>query len=59
MRNWALFCLAKQLLAPIMHRKTGDIIIKEGEAITQEMLETLESEKAEDLIMATARSIAR
>ncbi len=37
--------------APIMHRKTGDIIVKEGEAITQEMLETLESEKPEDLII--------
>jgi DNA-directed RNA polymerase subunit beta len=38
--------------ASIMHRKTGDLIIKEGDTITQEMLETLESEKAEDLIMS-------
>ena len=36
---------------PIMHRKTGDLIIKEGEKITQEMLELLENEKLEDLIM--------
>jgi DNA-directed RNA polymerase subunit beta len=36
---------------PIMHRKTGDIIISEGEIITQEMLELLENEKAEDLLM--------
>ncbi len=37
---------------PIMHRKTGDVLIKEGEAISQDMLEILESEKAEDLLMA-------
>jgi len=37
---------------PIMHRKSGDILIKEGEAITQEMLETLEAEKAEDLLLS-------
>jgi DNA-directed RNA polymerase subunit beta len=36
----------------IMHRKTGDMIVKEGENITQEMLEVLEAEKAEDLLMA-------
>jgi len=35
----------------IMHRKTGDVIIKEGEVVTQEMLEALENEKAEDLLM--------
>lgn len=35
----------------IMHRKTGDVIIKEGETVTQEMLEALENEKAEDLLM--------
>jgi len=43
--------LGEQAPASIMHRKTGDIIIKEGENITQEMIETLESEKAEDLLM--------
>jgi DNA-directed RNA polymerase subunit beta len=37
---------------PIMHRKSGDILIKEGEVITQEMLETLEAEKAEDLLLS-------
>ncbi len=42
--------------APIMHRKTGDLIIREGEAITQDMLEVLESEKPEDLIMGEAES---
>ncbi len=36
----------------IMHRKTGEVLIEEGEVITQEMLEQLENEKAEDLIMA-------
>src|SRR5579872_2114839 len=35
----------------IMHRKTGEIVIEEGQIITQEMLEILESEKAEDLLM--------
>lgn len=44
--------LGESASGPIMHRKTGDMIIKEGETITQEMLEVLESEKAEDLIMA-------
>jgi DNA-directed RNA polymerase subunit beta len=37
---------------PIMHRKTGDILIKEGDVVTQDMLEILETEKAEDLLMA-------
>jgi len=36
----------------ILHRRSGDVIIPEGEEITQEMIEVLESEKAEDLIMA-------
>jgi DNA-directed RNA polymerase subunit beta len=38
--------------APIMHRKTGDVLLKQGETISQEMIEQLESEKAEDLLMA-------
>ena len=38
--------------SPIMHRKTGEVLIEEGSVVTQEMLEILESEKAEDLIMA-------
>ncbi|MBS0625551.1 MAG: DNA-directed RNA polymerase subunit beta [Verrucomicrobia bacterium] len=38
--------------SPIMHRKTGEVIIEEATVITQEMIEQLESEKAEDLLMA-------
>lgn len=37
--------------ASIMHRKTGDILIREGDIINQEMLELLENEKPEDLMM--------
>jgi len=37
---------------PIMHRKSGDVLLKEGETITQEMIESLETEKAEDLLMS-------
>ena len=36
----------------IMHRKSGEVLLEEGQPITQEMIETLESEKAEDLLMA-------
>ncbi len=43
--------LGEKLLHPILHRKTAEVIIAEGAEITQEMLEVLESEKAEDLIM--------
>lgn len=35
----------------IMHRKTGEVIIDENEIITQDMIELLENEKAEDLLM--------
>ena len=38
--------------APIMHRKTGEVLLEEDVLITQEMIETLEGEKAEDLLMA-------
>ena len=38
--------------APIMHRKTGEVLIAEGAVINQEMIEILEGEKAEDLLMA-------
>ena len=34
-----------------MHRKTAEVIIEEGEVITQEMIEALENEKVEDLLM--------
>jgi len=36
----------------IMHRKSGEVLIEEGQIISQEMIEMLESEKAEDLLMA-------
>jgi DNA-directed RNA polymerase subunit beta len=48
--------LGETAQAPIMHRKTGDIIVKEGDVITQDMLETLESEKPEDLIIGEAEA---
>lgn len=35
----------------IMHRITGDVIIKKGDKINQEMLETLESENPDHLIL--------
>lgn len=38
--------------APIMHRKTGEVLIEEEAVITQELIESLENEKAEDLLMA-------
>jgi DNA-directed RNA polymerase subunit beta len=43
--------LGEQAQGSVMHRKTGDILIKEGEVITQEMIENLETEKAEDLLV--------
>jgi len=42
----------EQAPGPIMHRKTGDVIIREGEVISQEMIESLENENVEDLIMS-------
>ncbi|MCX6990093.1 MAG: DNA-directed RNA polymerase subunit beta [Chlamydiae bacterium] len=42
----------EQAPGPIMHRKTGDVIIREGEVISQDMIENLENEKLEDLIMS-------
>jgi DNA-directed RNA polymerase subunit beta len=36
----------------IMHRKSGEILIEEGQIITQELIEVLENEKAEDLLMS-------
>jgi DNA-directed RNA polymerase subunit beta len=43
--------LGESAPASIMHRKTGDVVIKEGEAITQDHLEQLEIEEVDDLIM--------
>ena len=37
--------------SPIMHRKTGEVLVDEGAVISQETIEMLEMEKAEDLIM--------
>lgn len=42
--------LNEQSPGPIMHRKTGDLIIPEGETISQEMIEILENEDIEDLL---------
>jgi DNA-directed RNA polymerase subunit beta len=44
--------LGEKAPGPIMHRKTGDVLIKQDEIITQDMLETLEAEKAEDLLLS-------
>src|SRR3990167_4741869 len=38
--------------AAIMHRKSGEVLIEEAAVITQEMIEILENENAEDLLMA-------
>lgn len=35
---------------PIMHRITGDVLVKKGEKITQDLLELIESEDADHLI---------
>ncbi|MCH9630392.1 MAG: DNA-directed RNA polymerase subunit beta [Chlamydiia bacterium] len=43
--------LNEQAPDPIMHRKTGDIIINKDQVFTQDLIELLESEKIEDLIM--------
>lgn len=42
----------EQAPGPVLHRKTGDIIIAEGSVITQEVIEQLEGEKLEDLILS-------
>jgi DNA-directed RNA polymerase subunit beta len=44
--------LGEKAPGPVMHRKTGDVLIKEGDTMTQEMIELLETEKAEDLLMS-------
>lgn len=44
--------LNEKVPAPIMHRKTGEVLIDEGVLFTQELIEVLENEKAEDLLMA-------
>lgn len=47
----ALF-LNESAPGPIMHRKSGDVLIKEGETVTQDMLEIFETEKEEDLLLS-------
>ncbi|MGR3912094.1 MAG: DNA-directed RNA polymerase subunit beta [Candidatus Rhabdochlamydia sp.] len=44
--------LGEKAPGPIMHRKTGEVLIREGEVISQDMIEVLESEKAEDLLLS-------
>ncbi|MDJ0651609.1 MAG: DNA-directed RNA polymerase subunit beta [Simkaniaceae bacterium] len=46
----ALF-LGDEAPESIMHRMTGDVLIKKGDKITQEMLELLESENPDHLIL--------
>lgn len=36
--------------AHIMHRKTGDVLLREGQVVTQDILEMLESENLNDLL---------
>ncbi|MCB1106713.1 MAG: DNA-directed RNA polymerase subunit beta [Chlamydiia bacterium] len=43
--------LGEEAPEPIMHRITGDVLIKKGEKISQEMLEMLESENPDHLIL--------
>lgn len=38
--------------SPIMHRKTGDVLVKAAQVFTQEVIEMLETEGLEDLIIA-------
>jgi DNA-directed RNA polymerase subunit beta len=42
--------------ASILHRKTGNILLKEGDEVTQELLETLEAENLEDLIIPSCEA---
>jgi len=44
--------LNEEAPGPVLHRKTGDIIIKEGDIISQDVIEQLEGEKVEDLILS-------
>ncbi|MFA6118654.1 MAG: DNA-directed RNA polymerase subunit beta [Parachlamydiales bacterium] len=45
------FLLNENCPAPILHRKTGEIIIDKDQVMTQDLLEKIENEKLEDLIM--------
>jgi DNA-directed RNA polymerase subunit beta len=41
----------EQAPGPILHRKRGDVLVPEGETMTQEVIELIENENVEDLIM--------
>jgi len=43
--------LGEEAPEPIMHRITGDVLIKKGDKITQDMLEMLEAENPDHLIL--------
>lgn len=43
--------LNEKAIADILHRKTGEVIIKEGEAFTQNMIEELELHPLENLLL--------
>ena len=43
--------LNEQAPSPIMHRKSGDVLVKAAQVFTQEVIEMLETEGLEDLIM--------
>ncbi|NGX63545.1 MAG: DNA-directed RNA polymerase subunit beta [Candidatus Anoxychlamydiales bacterium] len=45
------FLLNEMSPAPIMHRKTGEIIVDKDQVITQDLLEKIENEDIENLIM--------
>ncbi len=42
--------------ASILHRKTGNILMKDGDEVTQELLETIELENLEDLIIPSCEA---
>ncbi len=43
--------LNEEVPAPIMHRITGEILLEEGEVVSQDKLEQLENEQVENLLM--------
>ena len=51
MKELELFFLNEIAPGTIVHRKTAEVIIEEGDVITQDMIETLEKENVEDLLM--------
>lgn len=49
--NIGALLLNEQAPGAIMHRKTAEVIIDEGEVITQELIQDIEKENVEDLLM--------